>query len=157
MGMSIMALAAGTATSAVGSIMQGQESARAARFEQQQYAAQEQVQRTQAAQAEARKREELVSSLGSIQAIRAGRGVGLSSPTGMAILDSTTSVGVRDARQAGLNYLMQADQSRMAGAMAGQKAKYSLLSGWMGAGSALADGAFAYDQLSDNLKFFRSP
>lgn len=142
MQLAVLAAVAGSSLQAVGSVMTGRENARAALFEQQQFKIQEQTERTAAAQEEARRREELVSSLGTIQAIRAGRGVGMSSPTGMTILETTASEQTRDAKQASLNRLLKADQSRLAAAGAGKKAQYSLLSGYVGAGEALASGAY---------------
>lgn len=142
-----IAIIAGTVLQAGGAIMTGREQARAAEYEQQQYAAQAQTERTAAAQEEARRREELVASLGTIQTIRAGRGVGMGSPTGTAILTSTASEQTRDAVQARMNLLAKADQSRMASSMAGSKARYSLLSGYVNAGSAIAGGAYNYGTL----------
>ena len=142
MELAVAAAVAGTALQATGSIMAGREGARAALFEQQQYKVQEQTLRTSAAQVEARHREELVSSLGTIQAIRAGRGVGMSSPTGQAILTSTASEQTRDAKQESLNYLLKADSSRLAAAGAEKKGQYSLLSGYIGAGTAIAEGGY---------------
>lgn len=147
MGLTVAALAASTALQATGAVMAGREQARAAKFEAQQYAIQAQVERTAAAQAEARKREELTSALGTIQAVRAGRGVGLSSPTGMATLTTVASEMTRDARQASLNHLLKADQSRMAGALSGKKATYSLLSGLVDAGADIAGGLLNYKTL----------
>lgn len=143
----VTAIVIGTAASAAGSIMTGREQAKAALFEQQQYNAQAQNERTAAAQEEARRREELVSAIGTIQTVRAGRNVGMSSPTAAGILNSTFSEQTRDAVQARLNHLQRADQSRMAASMSGSKARYSLLSGYVNAGTALAGGAYSYSQL----------
>lgn len=140
-------LLAGTAVSGFGAIMTGREQARAAEYEQQQYAAQAQTERTAAAQVEARRREELVAALGTIQTIRAGRGVGMSSPTGMAILNSTASEQTRDALQERMNLLGKADQSRIASSMAGSKARYSMISGYVNAGSAALGNAYSYSTL----------
>ena len=142
--METLFLAVGTALSAGGQIMAAQEQSRGAAFEQQQLNNQAQVERTAADQEEARRREELTSQLGTMQTLRAGRGVGMSSPTGMAILNSVAEDGTRDAQQASLNYLMKADSSRMSAQMAGQKSKYTLLGGYLGAGSTLAGGAYKY-------------
>jgi hypothetical protein len=142
-----IALFASSAMTAVGAVMTGREQARAADFERQQYEIDAQVNRTAAAQEDARRREELVSALGTIQAVRAGRGVGMSSPTGMAILTSTASEQVRDAQQARLNNLVKADRSRIAASMSGSRARYSLLSGFVNAGTAIAGGAYQYSTL----------
>lgn len=142
--MTPLLLAVGTAFQAVGQVMPGNEASRAAKAEQQALQIQEQQQRTAAAQEEVRRREELTAQLGSMQAIRAGRGVGMSSPTGMAILTEVASDGTRDAQQASLNHLLQADASRMAAQSAGRKAKYTLLGGYLGAGADIFQAGYDY-------------
>ena len=142
-----VALIAGTAMQAAGSVMKGVEQSKAAAFEEQQLKTQAQMYKTAAAQDEAKRREDLVSSLESIQAIQAGRGVGAASPTSMAILDNVSDKGERDIRTARINLLTRADQSRMAAEMAGDKAQVSLLSGFLGAGSAIADAGFKYNKI----------
>lgn len=143
----VTALVIGTVASAAGSVMTGREQAKAALFEQQQYRAQEQIERTAAAQEEARRREELVSAIGTIQTVRAGRNVGMSSPTAAGILNSTFSEQTRDAVQARLNHLQKADQSRMAASMSGSTARYSLLSGYVNAVGDVAGGAYKIGRL----------
>lgn len=130
----------GSALSAAGSSMAGQETARAAEFERQQLEIQSQAQRTAADQAEARRREELTSNLETIQAIRAGRGVGSNSPTGQAILTSAIEEQERDIGIERANYLAKADISRRAAEMAGRKAKTSLLAGNLEAGATILGG-----------------
>ena len=96
----------------------------------------EQVQRTAADQREAQRLSELTDSLETIQAIRAGRGVGLSSPTGTAILQSASQDERRDIGIEKTTLLNEADASRRAAWNAGQeagmarrKAKYSIYAG----------------------------
>jgi hypothetical protein len=121
----------------------GRESAAAARFEAAQLEnrkheleVNESIQRTAADQAEARRTEELTANLETIQAIRSGRGVGLSSPTGQAIFQSTSEDVRRDIGIEKTNILNEADSTRRAAWSAGQeagmarrKAKYSLYAG----------------------------
>jgi hypothetical protein len=128
----------GAGISAFGSIMQGRAQASAARFEQQQLRRQEQVLRTQASQAEARRREDLTASMETVMALRAGRGVGMGSPTGRAMFESVDEE--RDIRTERLSYLMRADSARMGAVMAGQRARQSLMAGYLGAGSAIVGG-----------------
>lgn len=104
------------------------------------------------AQTEARRREALTSSLETIQAIRAGRGVGMGSPTGLAILSATSMDEDRDTRIEELNYLSKAEQARLAANRArfGSKsssfsshlakkgAKTSLVAGYLDAGGSAA-------------------
>lgn len=132
---SAAATVAGGALSAYGSSMAGKEAARAAEFEKQQLEIQAQTAKTAADQAEARRREELTSNLETIQAIRAGRGVGSNSPTGQAILTSAIDTQERDIGIERANYLVKADLSRRAAELAGRKAKTSLLAGNIGAGA----------------------
>lgn len=139
--LAIAATVVGSAASAYSSVMQGKAQSEAALFEQQQLRVQEQQTRTAADQAEARRREELTQNIESIQAIRAGRGVGSNSPTAMAIFDDVYSDAERDITTERSNYLTKADLSSRAATMAGRKAKTSLLAGYLGGVSALAQGA----------------
>lgn len=141
--------------------MQGQARSEAAAFEQQQLLGQQEQLRVQAEntriaadQAEARRREGLVSNIESIQSIRAGRGVGSASPTGMAILDSIITNTSRDIGTERYNYLAKADQSRMesdnaglAAQMAGRKARTSLMAGYLDAAGTVASAGFKYGSM----------
>lgn len=160
--LAIPALIGSTLLTAGGQVMQGQEQSRAAAFEEQQLLGQKtqlqhQAENTRIAadQAEARRREDLVSNIEHIQSIRAGRGVGEASPTGMAILDSITGNVERDIGTERFNYLSKADSSRMAAdnaglaaSMSARKAKTSLLAGYLNAGSTIAGSAFKYASFS---------
>lgn len=139
--LSIGAAVAGSAVSAYGSVMAGRETARAAAFEQDQLRVQGEMQKIAADQAEARRREELTSSLETIQAIRSGRGVGAYSPTGEAILTSAIEDQEHNIAIERLNALSSADLSRRAAEMAGRKARTSLLAGNLTAASTLLTGA----------------
>lgn len=150
----IPALIGSTALSATGSVIAGHEKAAAAEFESQQLRGQQAQYKAQAEntmiaadQAEARRRDELTSSMETIQSIRAGRGVGSASPTGMAILDSLIGQATSDITTERFNYLSKADQSRRAGEnaglasqMAARKARTSLLAGYFGAGETIFSG-----------------
>jgi hypothetical protein len=141
----IAMMVAGSAVSAGSQIMAGQQQARSAEFEQQQMQREAEVTRINAANSEAAKNREFVSSMNTVEAIRAGRGIGLGSPSSMALLDSSETGNERDIRADKLGYMMKADSFRMGAQMAGEKAKYSLLAGYMGAGSTLLNaGANAY-------------
>jgi hypothetical protein len=87
--LAIPALIGGTAASAGSQIMAGRRKVAAAEFEQQQYAAAGAGARTASLQDETARRRDLTSNLETIQAIRAGRGVGSASPTAMAIYNNT--------------------------------------------------------------------
>ena len=133
-----MAMAVGgSALSARGSIMQGREASMAAQFEQQQLQTQARMLRTAADQSEARRREETTSAIETIAALRAGRGVGASSPTATAIYDKVIEDSQRDIATERANYMTKADLSSRAALMAERKARYSLLAGNLQAGATL--------------------
>lgn len=138
----IGALVAGTATAAAGKVMAGYERSAAAEFEGQQYRIQEQQNRTAAAQAEAQRRNELTSNMEAIQAIRSGRGVGMGSPTGMAIMSNTISEAENDLMIERANYNQRADLARRAGIMSERKSKNSLIAGYLGGVEEIASGVY---------------
>jgi hypothetical protein len=145
--LTVIAMAAGTAMSAGASVMKGRAEYAASKFEEQQLKIQEENQRIAAAQTEARRTEELTSSLETIQAIRSGRGVGQGSPTGSAILTSVTEDALRDIQTEKLGILQKADQSRLAARLADRKASTSLLAGYLNAGATVAKSGFDYATL----------
>lgn len=128
----------GTVTQAAGTMMAAREQSAAARFEAEQQKRQEQETRIAADQAETKRRDELTASLQTLAALRAGRGVGQQSPTGLAILNSTVEDGETDTRTERLSYLTRAEQFRMGSEMNQRKAKMSLIAGTVGAVSGLA-------------------
>jgi hypothetical protein len=138
------ALAAGTALTATSQVLQGREQSKAAQFEAEQLRIQEQQFRTQAAQEEARRREQLTENLETIQAIRSGRGVGLTSPGGTAQLADVTSDEERDIAIAKSNLLTRADLSRRMGILSEKRASTSLLAGYLGAAGTVAGGISKY-------------
>ncbi len=131
----------GSALKAFGDLRQGQEQARSAEFEAQQLKIQQETLKIASTQEEAKRRNELQSSLETIQAIRAGRGVGASSPGGMAIFDAITANAERDISAQRFNYAQKEDQSRQMELMSRERAKTSLLSGYLSAGSDILSGA----------------
>lgn len=136
----IGAAVGGAALSATSNVMRGREESRAAQFEQEQLQIREQTTKTAAMQDEAARRRELTSNLETIQAIRSGRGVAAGSPTGTAILDSTIANEERDIGIMKSNAGTAADLARRGGIMAGERAKTSLLAGYLGAGSDILSG-----------------
>jgi hypothetical protein len=136
----IAAIVGGTAVQAYGHQMAGQEASHAAEFEQQQLQIQAQTQKTAADQAEARRRDELTSNLETIQAIRAGRGVGAGAPGETALLTSVIDKQERDIGIERFNYLQKADLSQRAALLAGRKAQTSLLAGDLAAASDIFGG-----------------
>jgi hypothetical protein len=78
------------------SLMAAQEQSNAQNFEAGQYDIQGKRIRSAAAADEAARRTDLESSLETIDAMRAGRGLSLDSPTGRAISNNVTAVGERN-------------------------------------------------------------
>lgn len=144
-GTAALVFAAGTAASAGSQIMQGQAQSDAARFEQQQLQSQQKQYETAAAQDETQRRNDLTSRLETISAIRAGRGVGSASPTGMAIFDNLIDRSETDINTSRTNILTKADNAGMEAGMAGNKASTSLLAGYLGAASTVGSAAFKYN------------
>lgn len=143
------ALAASTALTAGATVLQAREQSKAASFESEQLQIQSDQYKTAAAQDEANRRRELESNLETIQSIRSGRGVGLSSPGGRATLDAVTTAEERDIGIAKSNYLTQSDLSLRASGMAAEKAKTSLLAGYLGAAGTAASGVFKYGTMGN--------
>jgi hypothetical protein len=119
----------GTVMSAQAQGLAAQEQSQAALWEQRQHEIAEQQNRTAALQAEARRTEEMNSSLETIQALRAGRNTGAYSATGRAMLTSTIEDVMRDNAIERANFLSRADQNRIAAELSGRKSKTSLLAG----------------------------
>jgi hypothetical protein len=139
---------AGTAAQMYGSAMQGREQARAADFERQQYETQQENAKLAAAQDETDRRIELVRSIETIQALRVGSGLSLTSPGGMALLESVTQEAQDDIRTSRLNYLQRADLAGRAANMSARRARTSLLAGYLGAVEAGATGAMRIASLT---------
>jgi hypothetical protein len=142
--LAIPALVIGTATSAAGTLSAAGQRSAAAEFESQQYAQQAQAAKTASLQDEAARRRDLNSNLETIQAIRAGRGVGSGSPTAMAIYDATITRSEDDIAASKANYAAKADLASRASILSSKKASSSLLAGNLGAVSEVASSVFKY-------------
>jgi hypothetical protein len=140
--LAMVALIGGTAASAGSQIMAGNEKSTAAQFEAQQYAQQAQAAKTASLQDETARRRDLTSNLETIQAIRAGRGVGSSSPTAMAIYNNTIDKSEEDIQASKANYAAKADLASRASILSERKASTSLLAGTLGAVSTIAGAGF---------------
>lgn len=118
------------------SLMAAQEQSNAQNFEAGQYDLQAKRIRNAAAADEAARRIDLESSLQTIDAMRAGRGLALDSPTGRAISQNVTATGERNIQTSRTNLLLQADQSDAQAELSRRKARYSLLAGDAAASAA---------------------
>jgi type II secretory pathway pseudopilin PulG len=139
-----VALIGSTAASAGSQLMAGNEKSSAAQFEAQQYTEQAAATRTAALQDETARRRDLTSNLETIQALRAGRGVGASSPTAMAIYDSGISRSEDDIAASKANYAAKADLADRASILSSRKSQTSLLAGDLGALSTIGSSIFKY-------------
>jgi hypothetical protein len=137
----IASTAAGTATSVYGQQMAGAEAKRSADLEAQQLERQAKAYTTAAAQDEAARRNDLQSSLETIQVMRSGRGVGLDSPTGQAIMSSTTERAEAGIGTSKANYFDRASNSELAASASRRKGDYSVLAADIGSLTTIASGA----------------
>ena len=131
---------AGIAAQVTGRQMAARETSYAAGVEEQQLRQQENMTRTAAQQAEARRREELTSSLETIDAIRAGRGLSLTSPTGKAIYDETIELAERDIGVEKANDAAKAEQIRTSANLTARRRRMSLIAGDVASVGDLASG-----------------
>jgi hypothetical protein len=142
--LALPALIIGAGTSAFGQLSAGGERAAAAQFESQQYRQQAEAQKIASTQDETQRRRDLTSNLETIAAIRAGRGVGATSPTAMSIFDSGIANTEDEIQASKANYAAKADLASRASFLSERKASTSLLAGTLGAVSSVASGAFRY-------------
>ncbi len=138
--LAIAAVGISAGTQIFGSIMAGREQARSEAFRAQQLDQQQKQLQIRAAQEEATRRQSLTSNLQSVEAIRAGRGLG-TSPTGVAALRAIRTDEARDIRTARLNTLLGADTSGRAASVARRSASTANLAGFIGAAGALGQNA----------------
>lgn len=142
--LAVPALVIGTAASVGGQLMSAGEKSASSQFESQQYAQQAQAARTASLQDETARRLDLTSNLETIQAIRAGRGVGSSSPTAMSIYDNTIGRSEDDIAASKANYAAKADLASRASILSERKSSTSLLAGALGAVSTIGSAGFSY-------------
>lgn len=133
-----------TIASAGGQLMAAGQKSAAADFETQQYEQQAQAAKTASMQEEATRRRDLTSSLETIQAIRAGRGVSSGSPTAMAIYTDSIGRSEDDIAASKANYAAKADLASRASILSAKKAQSSLLAGDLEAASTIGNSAFKY-------------
>lgn len=128
-GASTLASAGALGKSKSATLMAAQEKANAEEFEGRQYDLQATRIRSAAAADEASRRTDLMSSLETIDAMRAGRGLSLNSPTGRAIASGVSQRAERNILQSRTNFQLNAAQSELQGELSRRKARYSLLAG----------------------------
>jgi hypothetical protein len=131
--LAIAALAVGTATQVAGGLMKGKEEERAAGFERWQYGIQQKQLEAAASRDEAQRRRELRSSVDTILAIRAGRGVGQGTPTENAILDDITQRAHEDILAQRTSLLTRSAVSGQAAAMAERRGRMAVTASYINA------------------------
>lgn len=152
MGETLAIISVGASVLSAGTQVLGGFAARdAGKTEARQYEAEARFAATAANQEEAERRRQLGATLATQDAIRAGRGVDLFSPTGAIIRSETVAAGERDISNIRLNALRTGDRYRIGAANAearGTQAFYGGIAGGFGsllggarAGSSLLSGA----------------
>lgn len=97
-----------------------------------------------AIQEEAINRRKLLSVVAEQDAIRAGRGLSMTSGTALSIFNDTTKQGEADIQQSRLNTLLRADRYRMAGRNAQIESRNKQISTGIGAGENASKAAEKY-------------
>ena len=108
-----------------------------AKTEAAQYEQNARLAKTAANQEEVIRREDLLSTLSSVRAIRTSRGLDPSSPTGQAIGERLTLQAERGIGAERLNALNQAQAYRTQAAITRSQGKTALLTGFLKAGTGL--------------------
>ena len=85
-------------------------------------------------QAEAQRRQQLLNTLGQVDAVRTSRGLDVASPTGMALQQYATTSADRNIATERLNYLTQQGSDDIAAQDAQISGDMKLLGGFIGAG-----------------------
>ncbi len=140
-GFAVGAVGLAAGTQAFGSILAGRQQARERDFEAQQLEIQRTRLETAADIEEAERRDDLASTIQSIEAVRGARGLG-ASPTGFAALRQIRGDAQRDIRTARMNRLIGAESAGRAASERRRAGRSQQLAGFLGAGTALGVGAF---------------
>jgi hypothetical protein len=148
---------AGAATKAFADRRQGQAQKAALDYQAQQQRAQAEYTQIQGQQDAAGRRNALTSSLENMNAIIAGRGVGLASPTNAAITTGVVDRGERDIASAALGYQAKASQlttgaqlSTQQGAFAETAGNLAAVSDIVGAGAGITN-LYTYGKTKTSL------
>lgn len=148
---------AGALSKANADTKQGQAQKAALDYQAQQQRAQAQYTEIQGLQDESGRRNALTTSLGSMQALMAGRGVGMASPTNVAIDTGVVDRGERDIASAKLGYQAKASQlttgaqlSTQQGAFAEEAGKSAAVADILGAGAGLTN-LYTYGKTKTSL------
>lgn len=142
------------AASFVSSMQAGNTAAAEAKFQQKQYESASRDEILKATQEEVIRRRELNDTLSTINAVRAGRGLSLNSPTGKTIVKNTISEANKDIQIAKTNRLIMADANRQSGKFAGSRAQYERSSGTMKGFTSLLDSGYTISKMYKPMKVY---
>lgn len=95
---------------------------------------------TAADQSEALRRQDLISTLSSIDAVRSARGLEVASPTGMAIRGNTTARADAAINTENLNYRTQAQSYKTQAGISRSQGTAALIGGFLKGGSSIFGG-----------------
>lgn len=126
-----------TVLSAGGSIVGGMAQNSQSRAEAAQYDANAKASLTAADQSESLRRQDLLSTLSSIDATRASRGLEVASPTGMAIRNNTTARADQAIGTENLNYRTQSQSYKTQAGISRSQGQSALIGGFLKGGSKL--------------------
>lgn len=132
---------AGSIASAGAGLLGGMQGRAAANIERQQYEEQARLASLQAKQAEEERRKDLTRTLATQDALRAGRGVDLFSPTGNTIRDQTLADAESDIANIRINQGSAGARYQLAGQGATARASAALIGGIGTAAGGLLSGA----------------
>lgn len=135
-----------TAISAGSAIFGGIAGARGAAIQDQQYQEQADIAKTQALEQETQREQVLMATVGTQQAIRAGRGVDLYSPTGRNITQVSQAAEQRDVQAITAN-----EQDALAAAQLGEQASANEATGAIISGVGDAVGVIGGDHGGSGL------
>lgn len=131
----------GTVVSIASKIAGAAQQADAAAAERAQFEAQQKQAEIAALQDEAQRRQELTRVLASQDAIRAGRGLDLYSPTGLAIRTDTINQAETDIATSRLNYLTKARYYGLGAEAASTREDNALIGGFSSAAGGVLSAA----------------
>jgi hypothetical protein len=142
--MGFMAIAA-TALSGIAEISGGISANSQARAEAAQYDQNAKAALTAADQSESLRRQDLISTLSSIDAVRASRGLDVASPTGQVVAQNRTTRAEQGIDTENLNYRTQSQAYKTKAGIARSEGSAALLGGFLKGGAKLfSAGSDAY-------------
>jgi hypothetical protein len=141
-----VAMVAGTAVSAGATIYQGIAADKAGELEAQQYRENAAAAELASEQDALARRKDLARTIAAQQALRAGSGVDLRSPTSLAIEEASRQETEADILASRYNFAAEAERNRLAARQAKRSGRASLYGGFIGGTGQLLSGASAFKE-----------